>query len=225
MKNAKSLALIASGLLALSASPGTAQVNGIATSTPEAVFVRAAARQAAYQQINQTYGQQIQQIRSLQQQNQQAQQSLDTDGDNQISQAELQAGQATVQQIQQREQQIAQIGQPIALAQTYAIEQLANEYANARQQVISNRNIQLMLSPEAIQYAPEGIDVTDQIIATLDQRVPTVQIQPPAGWQPRRESLALQQAVQQILLGVAQQQAIQQAQQQAQQQGQQPQGR
>ena len=212
--------VLAGGVIAaaFAAMPVAAQVNGIATSAPEAVFVRAAARQAAYQQINQTYATQIQQVRTLQQENQQLQRTLDTNNDNQISDAEIQAGQATVQQIQAKEQQIAQLSQPIALAQAYAIEQLANEYQNARQQVISSKRIQIMLSPDAIQYAPDGIDVTNDIIAALDQRVPTVQAQPPAGWQPRRESLALQQTVQQILLGVAQQQALQQAQQQQQQQ-------
>ena len=203
---------------ASTAVPAVAQVNGMATSSPEAVFVRAAARQAAYQQINQTYATQIQQVRSLQQENQQLQRTLDTNNDNQISDTEIQAGQATVQQIQAKEQQIAQLSQPIALAQAYAIEQLANEYQNARQQVISSKRIQIMLSPDAIQYAPDGIDVTNDIIAALDQRVPSVQSQPPAGWQPRRESLALQQTVQQILVNVAQQQALQQAQQQQQQQ-------
>ena len=219
---AKTFAAMALAGTASIAVPAAAQVAGIATSSPEAVIVRSAARQAAYQQISQTYAAQIQQVGQLRQQNAQAQQSLDTNNDGQLTEAEVSANQPVVQQIQQREQQIAQIGQPIVLAQTYAIEQLVNDYENARNQVIQAKGIQIMLTPDAIQYAPETVNVTNDIVVALDQRVPTVQTTPPAGWQPRRESLALQQTVQQILVGVAQQQALQQQQQQ---QAAQPSGR
>ncbi|GMN12320.1 OmpH family outer membrane protein [Altererythrobacter sp. MTPC7] len=212
-KTAKTLAAAGIATATLAAVPASAQVNGIATSVPEAVIVRSAARQAAYQQIAQTYAAQLQQIQALRTETQTLQRSLDTNGDNQISDAELQAGQAVVTQVQQKEQQIAQIGQPIGLAQTYVIEQLLTDYQNAQQQVVQAKGIQIMLSQDAIQYAPSGVDVTSDIVAALDQRLPTVQATPPANWRPRRESLALQQAVQQILVGVAQQQAAQQAQQ------------
>lgn len=220
--------LVAAGLAGatFAAMPATAQVNGIATSSPEAVIVRAAARQAGYQQIGQTYSAQIQQLNQLRQQNQQAQQSLDTNSDGQLTEAEVNANPTVLQQIQQREQQIAQTSQPIVLAQAYVIEQLVNDYQNAQNQVIQSKGIQMMLSPDAIQYAPDNVDVTTDIVAALDARIPTVQTTPPAGWQPRQQTLQLQQAVQQILLAAAQQQAAQQQQQQAtQQQSAQPSGR
>ena len=210
---AKTIAAASIAAATLAAVPAAAQVNGIATSVPEAVIVRSAARQAAYNQISQTYAAQLQQIQALRTETQTLQRSLDTNGDNQITDAEIQAGQAIVTQVQQKEQQIAQIGQPIGLAQTYVIEQLLMDYQNAQTQVIQAKGIQLMLSQDAIQYAPEGVDVTSDIVAALDQRLPTVQSTPPANWRPRRESLALQQAVQQIIVGVAQQQAAAQAQQ------------
>ena len=218
---AKTLAAAALAGAAFSAAPVSAQVSGIAVSSPEAVFLRSAARQAAYQQIAQTYSAQIQQIQTLRQESAQLQQTLDTNSDGQLSEVELQAGQATVTQIQQKEQQVAQIGQPIFVAQAYVLQQLLQDYGNARDQVVQSRNIQVMLQPDVVQWAPDGINVTDQIVAALDQRMPTVQSQPPAGWRPTRESLALQQAVQQILVNVAAQQ--QAAQQQAAQQGQAPQ--
>jgi len=190
-------------------------VAGIATSSPEAVIVRSQARIAAYQQIDQQFAAQIGQIRTLRQEMQTLQQSLDTDSNGQLSQAELQANPGVVQQIQQKEQQLGQASQPIVLAQTYAIEQLINDYQNVRQQVVQQKNIQLLLTPDAIQWAPEAVNVTDDLVAVLDQRVPTVQITPPEGWRPRQDSLAAQQTVSQVLMNVAQQQA---AQQQAQQQ-------
>ena len=206
------------------ATPAAAQVAGIATSSPEAVIVRSQARIAAYQQIDQQFAAQIGQIRTLRQEMQTLQQSLDTDSNGQLSQAELQANPGVVQQIQQKEQQLGQASQPIVLAQTYAIEQLINDYQNVQQQVVQQKNIQLLLNPDAIQWAPDAANVTNDLVAALNQRVPTVQITPPQGWRPRQESLSAQQTVSQVLLGVAQQQAAQQAAQQ-QQQTAQPTGR
>ena len=120
--------------------------------------------------------------------------------------------------LQQKEQQIAQIYQPIQLAQAYAIEQLVADYENAQNQVIQQKKIQMLLSPDVVQYAPENANVTQDILTVLDQRMPSVQTAPPANWQPSRQAVALQQRIQQILLGLAQQQAMQAAQQQGQQQ-------
>ena len=220
--------LIAAAALAGAAAtsmPAAAQVTGaIATSSPEAVIVRSQARINAYQQIEQQYASQIQQIRTLRQEAATLQQSLDTNNDGQLTQAEAQANQSAVQQIQQKEQQIQQASQPIVLAQTYAIEQLINDYSNVQQQVVQQKNIQLLLTPEAVQWAPETLNVTSDLVNVMNQRVSSVQITPPANWRPRQASLQTQQAVSQILLGVAQQQAAQQAAQQPQQQAQ-PSGR
>ena len=165
----------------------------------------------------------------MRQEMQTLQQSLDTDSNGQISQAEAQANQSVVQQLQQKEQQLQQASQPIVLAQTYAIEQLINDYQNVQQQVVQQKKIQLLLNPDAIQWAPDAVNVTDDLVAALNQRVPSVQTTPPAGWRPRQESLATQQTVSQVLLNVAQQQAAQQqqqaGQQPAQQQPAQPSGR
>ncbi len=220
----KTLAAAALAGAAAVATPAAAQVAGIATSSPEAVIVRSQARINAYQQIDQQFASQIGQLRSMRQELQTLQQSLDTDNNGQVTQQEAQANPSVVQQLQQKEQQLNQLSQPIVLAQTYAIEQLIDDYQNVQQQVIQQKKIQLMLSPDAIQWAPEAVNVTSDLVAALNQRVPTVQTTPPAGWRPRQESLATQQAVSQILLGVAQQQAAQQAAQQQQQQ-QQPTGR
>lgn len=208
------LGLAVGGGTFFAAAPASAQVNGIATSTPEAVFVRANARQNAYTAIQQQYAAQIQQIGTLRQELNTLQRSLDTNNDGQLTDQEIQANPNVVTQIQQKEQQIAQVSQPIIIAQHYVLEQLLQNYEAAQTQVVRDRNIQIMLTPEAIQYAPDQVNVTDAILAALNTRVPTVQTTPPANWQPRRETAALHQAVQQILLGVAQQQAIA-AQQQA----------
>ncbi|QKG71213.1 OmpH family outer membrane protein [Erythrobacter mangrovi] len=210
------LSAVALAGAALIAVPASAQVAGIATSSPEAVIVRSQARINAYQQIETQYAAQIQQVRTLRQEAATLQQSLDTNKDGQLSQQEVQANPTVVQQIQQKEQAIQTASQPIVLAQTYAIEQLINDYANVQQQVINQKKIQIMLTPDAIQWAPEVVNVTDDLVNVLNQRVPAVQITPPADWRPRQESLQTQQTVSQVILQVAQQQAAQQAAQQQQ---------
>ena len=197
------------------ATPAAAQVNGIATSNPTAVILRSSARAAGYTAIQTTYAAQIQQINQMNTELATLQRSLDTNGDQQLTDAEVQANPTVVQQIQAKEQQVQTASQPIALAQYYVIEQLLNDYTNARNQVIQNKSISLMISPEALQYGPDSIDVTADILAAVDARLPTVATAVPAGWQPRRETVQMHQTVQQILVAAAQQAAARQAQQPA----------
>ncbi|MEP5778731.1 MAG: OmpH family outer membrane protein [Erythrobacter sp.] len=207
--------IAAAAIAAPLATPAAAQVNGIATSNPTAVILRSAARVAGYNAIQTTYAAQIQQINQLNAELNTLQRSLDTNGDQQLTDAEVQANPTAVQQIQAKELEVQTASQPIALAQYYVIEQLLNDYGNARNQVIQNKSISLMISPDALQYAPEGIDVTSDIIAAVDARLPTVATAVPAGWQPRRETAQMHQAVQQVLVVAAQQAAARQAQQPA----------
>jgi len=213
-------ALMLAAAAAIVPLPAAAQVAGIATTSPEMVIARAAARNTAYQQIGTQYATQIQQIGTLRQEIQTLAQSLDTNKDNQLSDAERNANPTALTQVQQKEQQINSLATPITLAQAYALDQLAREYDAARQQVITAKRIQIMLDPDAIQYAPPAVDVTNDIVAALNTRKPTVTIAVPAGWQPSREIMGLHQTVQQILLAAAQQQAA--SQQQAQPATQQP---
>ncbi len=191
--------------------PAAAQVNGIATSDPEAVIFNSKARIDAYEQIGQTYSSQIQQISTVRQEVNTLEKSLDTNADGQVTDAEAQAAPSVVAQIQQKEKQITDLYRPIALAQAYAIEQLIADYPNARNQVIQSKNIQMMLTPDVIQFAPESADVTKDLIDALDTRMPSVQTAVPEGWQPSQQTAQMQQRVQQILLGIAQQRAYQAA--------------
>lgn len=192
---------------ASTAAPAAAQVAGIATTSPEIVIARAAARNTAYQQIQTQYAAQITQIGTVRQEIQTLAKSLDTNNDNQLSDAERNAKPAVITQIQQKEQQIGTLATPITVAQAYVLDQLAREYDAARQQVVTAKRIQIMLAPDAIQWAPPAIDVTTDIVTALNTRKPTVTVAPPAGWQPSQQIMQLQQTVQQILVAAAQQQA------------------
>ncbi|NCP18250.1 MAG: OmpH family outer membrane protein [Erythrobacter sp.] len=212
MKLAKTTLALATAIGAtLAAVPAAAQVNGVAISNPEAVIFNSQARLDAYKQINETYQSQIQQVTTLRQELNTLQQSLDSNSDGQVTEAEANAQPNVITQIRQKEQQIGQAYQPIARAQAYAIEQLLADYANASRQVIQQKQIQFLLTPDVIQYAPDSADVTGDIVAALDQRMPTVSSTPPAEWRPAQETVALQQRMNEIMLGLAQQQAMQQA--------------
>jgi len=72
-----------------------------------------------------------------------------------------------------------------------------------------------VLNPNNVVWTTDAVDITQKIAAALNQLAPTVSTSVPQGWQPNRQSVALYQEVQDILLSAAVQQA-----QQAQQQGQ-----
>ena len=95
-----SLAGAALAAAAFASAPAAAQVAGIATTSPEIVIARAAARNTAYQQIGTQYAAQITQIGTLRTEAQTLIKSLDTNNDNQVSDAERAAKPAVITQIQ-----------------------------------------------------------------------------------------------------------------------------
>jgi Skp family chaperone for outer membrane proteins len=207
------LSITALALTACMAVPAAAQVNGIGVTEPAIAIAGSAALQAAYQQIGTTYAAQRTQLEQLQTQRDTLVRQFDTNNDGQLSDAEQQAAQANataVQQLQTLDQTIQQTQAPIQLARVYVIEQIAMQYGNAVQQVVTAGNISLILNPSSVVYAAEAVDVTDEIVAKLNTLVPTVSTTVPAGWQPQRQSVQLYQEVQQMLLTAAQQQAAQQ---------------
>lgn len=207
-------------LASTAAVPVSAQVNGIGVAEPAVVVASTQALSTGFQQIATTYQAQRTQLQQLEQQRQGLLRQLDTDGDGQLSQAELEAAQAennpTRQQLATLDQTINQTQAPINLARAYVIEQIAQQLNTAVQQVVSQGNVQLILSPASVLYMGDQADVGDEIIAALNQRVPQVSTTPPENWQPQQGTVQLFQEVQQVLVAAAQQQAAA-----AQQQGQQ----
>jgi Skp family chaperone for outer membrane proteins len=215
------LAVSLAALAASSALPAAAQVSTVAVTDPAITIASATARQAGYQQINTTYQAQLTQLGQVQQQREGLLRQLDTDGDGQLSEQEQTAAQgntAVIQQIQGLEQQIATIRQPITQARVYVVEQLLMQYSAALQQVVTQNNIQLVLNPNVIVWTAEAADITQRVTTALNQMVPTVSTTVPAGWQPNRQSVALYQEVEEMLVAAA----VQQAQAAQAQQGQTP---
>lgn len=192
--------------LALSA-PAAAQVNGIATVEPAVAVASTTALQTGFQQISTQYASQRQTLEQHEQQRTQLLQQLDTNKDNQLSDAERQAApQATVTQINTLDQQIQQIQGPMTRARLYVISQILQQYGPSLQQVIADRKIQMVIAPDSVIYAPDAANVTNLVTTALNTRVPSVQVVPPEGWQPNQTTAQLFQEIQQLLMMAAMQQ-------------------
>jgi Skp family chaperone for outer membrane proteins len=197
--------------------PAFAQVSGIGVADPAVVVAGSKALQGAYAQIGTTYQAQRTQLEQLDRQRIAILKKFDKNGDGKLDEAEQKAAQAANnpdrKQLETVQDQINKIQQPINLAGAYAVEQVAQQLNPAVQQVISQGGVQLILPSNGVIYAAASANVTEKLIAALDQRLPSVSITPPAGWQPNQDTVQLFQDVQQVRLAAAMRQ--QQAQQAA----------
>ena len=201
------------------AAQANAQVAGVAVADPEAAILSAKALDAANASIGTTYKAQLDQARarqiSLQSELATLIVPIDTDKDKKLSDAEIIAAQnaknpaldkiKTAQTNAQTD--IARANQPATRAQAYAIEQITLKYTAAVNAVVKAKNLSLLLSANTVQFAAPAVDVTDDIKNELDRTVPTVNIAPPADWQPAQQTLQLQQQYQQIMYAQAVQRA------------------
>lgn len=99
-----------------------------------------------------------------------------------------QALQTQLQQIQTREQaaqqELGRIGQPVALARAYVEEQIVSRLDAAIRAAMTAKRVQMVIRPEAAVSFQPTADITADVTAELNRAVPSVQITPPAGWQP-----------------------------------------
>ncbi|MFN3862653.1 MAG: OmpH family outer membrane protein [Erythrobacter sp.] len=206
-------------LTAVAALPAQAQVEGrIATVDIARAVLGTTAFQTAYEQVNQTYAQQNELRRTKAQERQTLLATFDTNSDKQVDDKELAAKQKSPDftKLQTLEQEIQALTNQIDAARIYAVEQVILQYGPALQDVVTKQQIKLVLEPGSLLFAVPEADVTAQITAALNAKVPSVGIVPPQGWQPARESVQLFQEIQQRLVAA---QLMQQRQQQQQQQG------
>jgi Skp family chaperone for outer membrane proteins len=201
-----------------------AQVAGIATlDTTDAIMSTKAFGQA-YQQIGTTYKSNSDQMTQKRREINDINVQLDTNKDKNLTQDELDAAirakNPLLAQLDAKEKEIAQLQQPMVSAQAFAVESIAARYNEAQQRVITAKKINVILSPDAIIWGPDSVDITAAVVAELDKLVPTVAIAPPANWRPQPSTEPLYQQVQQRLVQAARIQAFRNA--QAQQAGQQP---
>jgi Skp family chaperone for outer membrane proteins len=215
-----SAAMLAS--VAFMAAPAVqAQVAGVATLDTTDVIMKTKAFTAAYQQIGTTFASNAQLIQNKRSEINDINAQLDTNKDKNLTQAELDAAvkakNPLLGQIDAKEKEIQQLQQPIVTAQAFAVESIADKYAAAQQQVVTQKKISMILSPDAFIWAPDAVDITAAVTTALDALAPSVAITPPADWQPKQSTGPLYEQVQQRLLTAARVQAIRNAQAQQQQ--------
>jgi Skp family chaperone for outer membrane proteins len=194
-------ALAAPAMIAVAA-PAQAQVSGIATADPVDAVGRTKAFAAANQSIKTTFADNLTKLQAKQTERQKALAQLDKNGDKQVDDSEIAAAQAAKNpawtQAQALETEINQLSAPPVIAQAYAIEKILERYQEAQKSVIAAKKINVILTPESFVYAPESTDVTAAIATAIDGLAPTVPITAPANWRPARETLAVQERLQQM---------------------------
>ena len=209
-KSAMKTALVAGLMLsAATAQPVAAQngrvVQGIAVAQLDAVVANSAAFQTAETQRQTTYAAQISQAEQRRNQLQAQLNPLVTkfNTDRQAAspnQQSLQQQAATIQQLEQSgQQELQRILAPVALSRAYVQEQIDDKLDQAVKSAMNKKNVSLLLNPQAILAVnAQAYNLNQEILTELNALLPSAQLVPPQGWEPRavREARA-QQAAQQ----------------------------
>jgi Skp family chaperone for outer membrane proteins len=115
------------------------------------------------------------------------------------NQAALQQQYNQIQQIQQAgQQEVTRMMQPVQLSEAYVIEQIDEKLEAAVQAAMAKNNITVVLGPQATFSYSGKYNLSPAIVAELNQTLPSAQLVPPQGWEPRemREARAAQAAQQ-----------------------------
>jgi Skp family chaperone for outer membrane proteins len=105
----------------------------------------------------------------------------------------LQTQYNTLQQRRQTaDQEIQRITAPVTLARAYVLEQFTNggRLDAAVKAAMAAKRVNLVVQPQAVLLAQPAADLTTDITNELNKTVTSVQITPPAGWQPGQQQAA-----------------------------------
>ncbi|CAN5396224.1 hypothetical protein BH09PSE4_BH09PSE4_03500 [soil metagenome] len=187
-----------------------AQATSVAIADAPSAIGNAKALATANQQIEVTYKAQLDQAnqrsQALRKEIEPLLMVLDTNKDQQVSDAEIAAAKtankpeiAKIETAQQAANaQIAQLTTPAILAQAYVIEAISQKYMTAVTTVTAAKRIDLVVTPEAVVFNNPVADITPAITTEIDRVLPSVTTVVPAGWRPSRQTLQLQQQLQQM---------------------------
>lgn len=188
------------------AQPAAAQnagttVAGIAVANLDAVIANANAFKTAETQRQTTYKAQIDQARArgdaLNAQLKPLADKFNADRQGaKPNQASLEQQAATIQQLQESGQaELQRILQPVALSRAYVQEQIDERLDQAVKNAMTKKKVSLLLSPQAVLAVNNNAyNLNQDILTELNTLLPSAQITPPAGWEPRqvREQRAAQ---------------------------------
>lgn len=115
------------------------------------------------------------------------------------NQAALQTQAASIQQIQESAQrELNLIVQPVAYSEAYVTEQIEEKLDQAVRAAMTASKVTLLLRPDAVLATENSYNMSPAILAELNKLIPSAQLVPPQGWEPRqiREARAAQTAQQ-----------------------------
>jgi len=188
--------------LAADSKSGSTVVAGIAIANLDAVIANSNAYRTAQQQRPVTYKAQYDAAENRRSQLQAQIKPLvdkfnkDREAPNPNT-ASLQQQAQAIQQIQQSgQQELQRLLQPVALSEAYVQEQLEEKVDQAVKNAMAKNKVSLLLGPQAILAVNDNAYNLNQAILTeLNTLLPSAQLVPPQGWEPRevREARAAQE--------------------------------
>jgi len=112
------------------------------------------------------------------------------------NQAALQQQAQQIQQVQQSgEQELQRIIQPVAYSEAYVQEQIEDKLDQAVKNAMAQKKISLLLNPQVVlAMNNNAYNLTTDVTNQLNTLIPSAQLVPPQGWEPRqiREARAAQ---------------------------------
>ena len=183
------------------AASATAGVNGIGVANPEAIVANSAAFKTAQSQRPVTYKAQYDQAEARRQQIiaqlNPLVEKYKKDAAAQGNTPAVQAQGQTIQQIQESaNQEFQKILAPVAQSEQYVQEQINEKLVGAIQAAMSKNGVTLLVNPQAVISASNAYNLNQAVLDELNAALPSAQLVPPAGWEPRevREAKAAQAA-------------------------------
>ncbi len=199
---AVSSALVAGMALVAAPAVFAQAVPGIGVADRSAIIGSSNAFKGAMQQLPIAYKTQIDQINTrvaqLQAQIKPLVDKLNADSKlPKPDRAALEAQYNQIQQIQEAgKRELQQLQEPYNLGRQFAIEQIEDKLDVATQAAMTKSKVTLVLDVQSVLKSDLAYNLNVAILEQLNLIVPTVSVNPPAGWLPRqlREQQAQQQA-------------------------------
>ncbi len=178
-------------------------IQGLAIANLDAVVVNSNAFKTADQQRGVTYKPQIDRAEARRNQLEAQLKPLaekfekDRAAPNANQQALAQQA-ATIQQIQQQgQQELQNLIAPVAMSRAYVTEQVQDKLDQAIKNAMAKKKISLLIGPDAVLAVNNNAyNLNQDILNELNTLLPSAQLVPPTGWEPRelREARAQQAA-------------------------------
>jgi Skp family chaperone for outer membrane proteins len=115
-----------------------------------------------------------------------------------VAQAALEQQAGAIQQLQENgKAELQRMLQPVGLSQAYVNEQIEDKLNDAVKAAMTKKGVSILISPDAILAVNGGAyNLNQDILNELNTALPSAQLVPPAGWEPRqvREQRAQQAA-------------------------------